>query len=344
MYKVGLVGAGGMGRKRAAAIAQCDRSSLAVVHDVAAEAAQALAQEHGAAAAADWQAVVADRSLDMVVVSTTHDALAPISSAALEAGKHVLCEKPMGRNPAEALAVVEAAESSQKVLKAGYNHRYHPAVAKIKAVCDEGRIGPLLYVRGRYGHGGRPGYEKEWRALPERAGGGEMLDQGAHLVDLSQWFLGEFTSVQGVTASFFWDMPLEDNAFGLFRTATGQAAQIHASWTQWKNHFSFEVFGRDGYAAANGLGRAYGVEHAVVGLRPAAGGAPREERFDFPEVDRSWDLEWADFLGAVETGQAPLAAGREALATMEWVYRLYKGAAEGRTVFANEGVDGVANF
>ena len=246
----------------------------------------------------------------------------------------------MGRNPTEVRAVVEAAERHQRVLKAGYNHRYHPAIAKVKQVCDAGAIGRLLYVQGRYGHGGRPGYDREWRANPQRAGGGEMLDQGAHLVDLSRWFLGEFESVSGLTATFVWDTPLEDNAFALLRTKSGQVAQLHASWTQWKNHFSFEVFGVEGYACARGLGRAYGIEHAVVGRRSAGGGAPQEERFDFAPEDRSWGLEWEDFLGAIATGRPPLASGREALATMEWVYRLYKGAAEGRTVFRSE----AANF
>ena len=126
--------------------------------------------------------------------------------------------------------------------------------------------------------------------------------------------------------------PLEDNAYGLFRTAAGQVASLHVSWTQWKNLFSFEVFGRDGYVIAEGLGRSYGPEHAIVGRRKPEGRAPDIERFDYPEEDRSWELEWVDFLRGGAGDAAPHSAGAEALSTLEWIYRLYRAAAEGRAV------------
>ena len=136
------------------------------------------------------------------------------------------------------------------------------------------------------------------------------MDQGAHLVDLCRWFLGDFATVTGLVATFFWDIaPLEDNAFGLFETAAGQVAFLHASWTQWKNLFSFEVFGRDGYAIACGLGGSYGREYALVGRRKVEGGPPEEECFDFPQEDRSWALEWEDFIRAIASGQPPQASG-----------------------------------
>ena len=279
MHRVGLIGAGGVGTKRAAVASRHPETELALVCDVNREAAERLAREHGAPVADSWQDVVADAGVDVVVVATTHDALAPISTAALAAGKHVLCEKPVGRTPAEVRQVVAAAEHTGACLKAGYNHRYHPAIVKVREVWEQGLIGPVTFIRGRYGHGGRRGYESEWRGRPEKAGGGEMLDQGAHLVDLSAWFLGDFDSVTGFLATQVWDIaPLEDNAFGLFRTAAGQVASLHASWTQWKNLFSFEVFGEHGYAAAQGLGRWYGPETAVVGRRRPEGGPPDEER------------------------------------------------------------------
>ncbi|MCC7265619.1 MAG: Gfo/Idh/MocA family oxidoreductase [Candidatus Latescibacteria bacterium] len=337
MYRIGLVGAGGVGQKRAAAVAAHPESELALVCDLNPEASAALARQHGAATVATWEELVAAEGLDVVVVSTTHDWLAPISAAALRAGKHVLAEKPLGRNPGEARLAVAAAARSGRCLKAGYNHRYHPAILKLRQVCDAGLLGPLHFVRGRYGHGGRPGYEREWRADPARSGGGELLDQGAHLVDLSRWFLGDFARVSGEISTQYWDItPLEDNAFGLFATATGQVASLHVSWTQWKNLFSFEVFGRDGYATATGLGRSYGPEQAVVGRRAPAGGAPAEECFAFSGEDQSWNLEWEDFIGAVKTGRPPLAEGREALQTLEWIYRLYRAAREGRSISAGE--------
>ncbi len=323
-YRVGIVGAGFIGRKRAEIARAHADCSVCWVYDLNAQAAADLAADCGAQVAASWQDI-ATGNVDIVVVATTHDALAPISAACLEGGKHVLCEKPMGRNPREAEEAVQAAIKADRVLKAGYNHRYHPAIQKVYEVCAGGQLGPLMNIRGRYGHGGRPGYDREWRAIPERAGGGELLDQGAHLIDLSKWILGDFAEVTGYVETHFWDMkPLEDNAYGLFRTAAGQIASLHVSWTQWKNLFSFEVYGRDGYAIAEGLGRSYGMEKAHIGRRRPEGGAPEEDVFEFAGEDASWALEWADFLGGIDGSRTPYSLGAEALETLEWVYRLYR--------------------
>jgi predicted dehydrogenase len=336
MLGVGIIGAGGVGARRAAVAASHPQTRVLAVHDVLPARAQLVARQCGGSAVSSWEAVVARRDVDIVVVATSHDALAPMSVAALAAGRHVLCEKPMGRNPVETRCVVDAALAAGRCLKAGYNHRYHPAVQKVHQVCSSGQIGPLLYLRARYGHGGRPGYDREWRAVRERAGGGELLDQGAHLIDLSQWLLGPFCEVMGHVGTHYWDMPLEDNAFVLLRTAAGQVASLHVSWTQWKNLFSLEVFGRDGYALAEGLGRSYGPERAVVGHRPSGGGVPEEEGFSYSEEDRSWHLEWDDFVQAVIGRTAPMAGGSEALATMEWIYRVYAASAGRCAVTASE--------
>jgi len=312
------------------------QTQLALVCDADRAAAAALAARTGAEVMASWQDLV-EADLDIVVVSTTHDALAMISVAALAAGKHVLCEKPVGRNPAEVRCVVEAAAANGVRCHAGYNHRFHPAIAKLRQVYAAGLLGRLDFIRGRYGHGGRPGYEREWRGNVEKAGGGELLDQGAHLVDLSAWFLGDFSQVTGYVETRFWDIsPLEDNAFGLWRTATGQIASLHASWTQWKNLFSFELVGGDGYARAEGLGGSYGSEYAVVGRRRAEGGAPVEERFDYPGEDLSWGHEWADFVGVISGSQGHGAEVSTALATIEWIYRLYMAADQNRVVCHDE--------
>ena len=335
MYKVGIVGAGRVGRRRAATAHAHPASTVTLIYDERPSAAAELATVYGATVAASREELI-EADIDIAVVSTTHDALAPISTAALLAGKHVLCEKPLGRNPREARPAVVAAERSGRVLKVGYNHRYHPAIQKLHAVCTTGEIGPLLSIRARYGHGGRPGYDREWRTNPERAGGGELLDQGAHLIDLAKWLLGDFAEVTGYAETHFWDSPVEDNAYGLFRTTTGQIASLHASWTQWKNLFSFEVFGRDGYVCAEGLGGAYGPERAIVGRRNPRGGAPDSECFDYPDEDRSWELEWADFLRGLAGAGVPHSLGREALETLEWIYRLYRAATEGHSVRREE--------
>ncbi|MFA6111344.1 MAG: Gfo/Idh/MocA family oxidoreductase [Candidatus Latescibacterota bacterium] len=336
MLRVGIVGAGRIGTVRARVAAAHPASRVTVVCDVDPNRAATLAGQHGVRATTAWDEVTGAREVDLVVVATTHDALAEVTVAALEAGKHVLCEKPMGRNAAEARRAVAAARRAGRCLKAGYNHRYHPAVQAVQRACEEGVLGPLLSLRGRYGHGGRPGYDREWRADPARAGGGELLDQGAHLLDLALWLFGDFAEVAGFAGTLFWDMPLEDNAFGLFRTAAGQVASLHVSWTQWRNLFSLELFGREGYAVATGLGGSYGPEQARIGRRRVEGGVPTEELLDFPAEDRSWESEWEDMIRAVETGGRPLASGEEAVLTLEWIGRLYRAASEGRVIRRDE--------
>ncbi len=331
-YGVAVIGAGRAGRRRAEAVAADEGTRLVAVCDVDRQAARRLAAEHGAEEHTDWEPLVAGDGVDLVVVSTTHDRLAKIAVAALEAGRHVLCEKPLGRSPDEVEGVVAAARRRGRILRAGYNHRFHPAVRGVRQAADEGDLGPLMFVRGRYGHGGRPGYDREWRSDPAVSGGGELLDQGAHLVDLFLWILGgDFEAVSAETVTAFWDMPVEDNAFALMRTAAGQVASLHVSWTQWRNLFSLEVFGRDGYAIAEGLGGSYGEERLVIGLRRAEGGAPRERLLRFPEPDRSWSREWKAFVDAVEGRPSPGADGEAALRTMRHLQRIYDEApAQGR--------------
>ena len=300
--------------------------------------AQDVAGASGARAVDSWQSLVGDREIDVVIVSTTHDMLSPISVAALRAGKHVLCEKPMGRNPAEVSQVLEAADEAERHVAAGYNHRYLPAIVDLQRAVSSGRLGTIDFIRGRYGHGGRPGYDKEWRGDSQLAGGGELLDQGAHLIDLCLWLLGDFESVTGHTTTRFWDIaPLEDNAFGLFRCGGGQVASIHVSWTQWRNLFNLEVFGSDGYALAEGRGGSYGPQRFVLGRRRAEGGVPQEEITDYGDGDESWLLEWRNFAAQIEAGPSRRRQVSTApLDTMSWISRLYTASREGRVVKGSE--------
>src|SRR5205814_4241905 len=111
----------------------------------------------------------------------------------------------------------EAAVRADRRVRVGFNHRYHPALRKAREIVDAGALGPLMFVRARYGHGGRIGYEREWRANPQISGGGELIDQGVHVIDLARWFLGEFRTADGVATTYFWKLPVVDNAFLMLR-------------------------------------------------------------------------------------------------------------------------------
>jgi predicted dehydrogenase len=323
--RIAIVGCGLIGGKRAAAAAAAAHE-IVVVCDRDIARAEQLAQRTGARAVSDWREAITP-NVDAVVVATTHDQLAGISLGAVEAGHHVLVEKPAGRNLAEIQPIADAAAARKRVVKVGFNHRFHPAFLKAREIVDSGALGPLMFIRARYGHGGRRGMETEWRCQPELSGGGELIDQGSHLIDLSRWFLGDLTLDYAAVPTLFWDMPADDNCFLALRSADGRMAWLHASWTEWKNIFSFEIYGRDGKLAIDGLGGSYGVERLTYYRMLPEMGPPETTSFEYPFPDRSWDIEFADFAAAIAQGRRPCGDIADAVANITIVgdaYRKYR--------------------
>jgi predicted dehydrogenase len=322
--RIAIVGCGLIGQKRARAMGQSTR--LVAVADARRDRAQALAGQYpGCEVELDALSCVRRRDIDAVVISTTNDGLASLTLAAVQAGKHVLVEKPAARNATELGPVISATHKAGVVVKVGFNHRFHPALSKAHALVEEGAIGPLLYVRGRYGHGGRLGYDSEWRANPTIAGGGELLDQGVHLLDLTRWFLGNLVEVRGLASTFFWKMPVEDNGFVFARTRSGQVAWLHASCTEWKNLFSFEIFGRDGKLQIDGLGGSYGVERLSFYRMLPQMGPPETTIWEHPGEDRSWHDEFSYFESCIiaRKEQWPHGNLEDAQAALEAVGAVY---------------------
>jgi predicted dehydrogenase len=319
---VAIVGCGLIGCKRAGALAG---QRLVACADREPGRARALAAGvAGAVALPRWQEAIDHPDVNVVIVATTNDALAPIAGAALEAGRHVLVEKPAARTAAELAPLVDLAAARRLLVRVGFNHRYHPALLKARELVDSGVLGPLMFLRARYGHGGRVGYEREWRANPALSGGGELIDQGVHLIDLAGWFLGPFTQIDGVAATYFWKMPVDDNAFLTLRTAGGQTAFLHVSCTEWKNLFSLEIYGRDGKIAIDGLGRSYGVERLTWYRMKPEMGPPDAETWDYPGEDGSWAREFAAFVDDIRLGRDPSAGLREARAALDVVDEIYR--------------------
>jgi predicted dehydrogenase len=331
--QVGIVGAGRIGFKRAQEAARCEQTRVAAVADVDGVRARELADQFGATAHDSWESLVSNTDLDIVVVATTHNSLAPVSLVALRSGKHVLCEKPLALNAREAREVVDEAARRGRILKTGFNHRHHPAVHEAFCLAQSGAIGRLMHIRCRYGHGGRAGYDREWRADPAISGGGELQDQGAHALDLFRWFLGEFSEIHAFLSTSFWDMPVEDNAFCTLRTRAGQVATLHASWTQWKNLFSFEVFGDMGYLLVDGLGGNYGTERLTIGRRPPEFGRPEEQVREYTGADQSWTEEWNEFISAIREQRRPLADGEDGWHVLKLIEAANESSRARRVVF-----------
>ncbi len=257
MIGIALIGAGRIGQIRARVLNEAKSAELLAVADANIAAAARVASPARARSFSDWRECISAPGVDAVIVATPTMLHAEIASAALAAGKHVLCEKPLARNVAEAERIVDAARASGKVLKTGFNYRHLPHIRKAKELVEGGELGELSFMRCHFGHGGRPGFEKEWHTDPEASGGGVLLEQGIHVMDLIRYLLGEPVRVLGQRSNFFWNLrEVEDNCFCLFETKNRQIAQVHVSWTQWINSFRLDLYGRNGYLQSARPGRA----------------------------------------------------------------------------------------
>ena len=317
-----VIGCGLIGRKRLAALGRT--APVLYTCDLDASRAADLARlAPGCTAVTDSRVIFADPRVTAVVVSTLNASLAPLTLDAVRAGKHVLVEKPGALNAAQLREIREAARQTGARVRLGYNHRYHPALQKARAWIDAGELGPLMFLRARYGHGGRPGYDREWRADPALSGGGELIDQGVHLIDLAGWFLGDFPTVEGHASTYFWDMKVDDNAFLSLRTAAGQTAWLHVSCTEWKNLFSLEMYGRTAKLAIDGLGGSYGVERLTFYKMLPEMGPPETTSWEFPRGDESWVIETRAFLDDIRLEREPSPGLAEGIRTLEIVEKIY---------------------
>jgi predicted dehydrogenase len=321
-FGVGIIGCGLIGQKRAKSLGTGGR--LVACADIDVARAESLAKGLEANAYRDWRQLIALPEVDIVMVATLHDSLAEITLAAIKAGKHVLVEKPAARSAVELESVIAAAERTGIKVHVGFNHRYHRALRKAKEIVDSGELGGLMFIRARYGHGARIGYDKEWRADPVFSGGGELIDQGPHLIDLSRWFLGNFVEVQGFAHTYYWDMPVDDNGFMILKTAKQQVAFLHASCTEWKNLFSMEIYGRVGKLDISGLGGSYGVERLTHYKMLPEMGPPETTSWEYPMGDDSWAVEITEFYEDIRLNRTPAAGLRDAYESLKVIQKIYK--------------------
>ncbi len=319
--RVALIGCGLIGQKR---LNLLPSGSVTVACDTQRDRAQKIAaQSPGCIATESFEQAVSSPNVDVVMIATINSALAPVALAAVKNGKHVLVEKPAGIGVAELTELDAAATKTGALVRVGYNHRYHPASLKAQEIFRSGALGEMMFVRGRYGHGGRIGYDKEWRADPKISGGGELIDQGVHLIDLAGIFLGEFTTVEGHATTYFWEMPVDDNAFLNLRNAAGKTAWLHVSCSEWKNLFSLEIYGRDAKLHWEGLGGSYGMERLTYYKMLPQMGPPETTIYEFPRGDESWKIEMAEFFEDIKLKRTPVPGLKEARAALAVVEKIY---------------------
>tara|TARA_A100001011_G_C14290687_1_gene836053 strand:+ start:1076 stop:2056 length:981 start_codon:yes stop_codon:yes gene_type:complete len=319
--KVGIIGFGLIGKKRLNALRKI--SNVIAVSDVNESMLQSK-ELNKLIKKKSWKDLVDIPDLDLVVICTLHDSLSEICIYAANRGKHILVEKPAGRNVIELKAIKKAIDKNKTFIHVGFNHRYHPAFLKANDIINSGKIGDLMFIRARYGHGGRLGYESEWRANKLKSGGGELIDQGVHLIDLAQMYLGEFKEIEGYLNTYFWDMSVEDNAFMTLRNSNNNVAFLHASCTEWKNTFSFEIFGQNGKILIDGLGGSYGIEKITLYKMLPEMGPPLTESWEFPFPDMSWEAECKLVIKNIKANIKSESDIDNAISVMKVVEKLYK--------------------
>jgi len=299
-------------------------ANVAVCYDSNIESSVEFAKRNFCSSAKNLNEIFENHTIDAVFIATSHDSLATLALQALNSNKHVFIEKPGAINYIEFSKIIELLEVCKKVLHVGYNHRYHKSVRKAISMVELGEIGKILFVRARYGHGGRVGYEKEWRANKDISGGGELIDHGTHLLDLCQAFLGDLKLDYAATPNFFWEMNVEDNAFLVVRNDIGSIGFLHASCTEWKNTFSFEVYGETGKLEISGLGGSYGIEKLTHYKMSPEMGPPETYSWEFPMADDSWKVEVQDFISDINLGTNHSDNSVSSLKVLKLVKEIYE--------------------
>ncbi len=321
-----LIGAGGMGKRWVMAATHSSDFTLRVIADKDINRAKELAiMLKNCEAAADYRNILKRDDIDTVIIAVPTFLLAPISLISLSAGKNVICEKPGAVKSSDIQKAILLAKRKKLHYLVSFNHRFHDAFVKADKAIKEGKIGEILFIRARYGFGGRPGYKKEWRHR-KVLGGGELLDQGVHMIDLAKYFLGNVKEIVGFAENLFWSSDVDDNAFVLLKNTKNRVASIHVSWTNWDPIHSFEIYGTRGFLKVEGLGKRYGGEEKLIfGIRPGNFiGSPKENRVICnSDADRSLALVLKEFADAVKSGRETKPSGRDAYETLRIVEKIY---------------------
>lgn len=269
-----------------------------------------------------------NEKLDILFVCLTNDVAREVTIAGLNNNLHVFCEKPPGKdvNDIRMVREVEAVKNDLKLMY-GFNHRYHESVKEAQNIISSGQLGRVLNLRGVYGKSQILSFKSDWRTKREIAGGGILLDQGIHMVDLMRLFGGEFSKIHSFIDNSYWNHDVEDNAYVLMRAETGIVAFLHSTATQWRHRFHLDINLEKGSIGLSGIlsgSKSYGAETITISYKAENDqGDPKEVTTRYNE-DNSWRDEIATFAGYIlENKQVIQGSSRDALKTMELVYRIY---------------------
>lgn len=326
---IALIGAGGIGKRWVKALNNVENINLVAVIDKDKKRAEQSAVEYKKGrceAGDDYSEILNREDISAAIIATPHKFLASIAKDFLNSGKHVLSEKPCGIKTEEIEELLKLSKEKDLRYMAGFNHRFHEGFILARKLFLEDKIGKIQFIRSRYGFGGRPNMQNEWRFKKDIAGGGELIDQGVHMIDMMRSFLGNIKEVKGFAENLYWKGEVDDNAFVLLKNEDGKIGSIHVSWSNWKPLHIFEIFGEKGYIIVNGLGRKYGDgEKVILGIRDDNySWEPKEEVFECnPDADMSLARQAEEFVSAINENRDPAPNVEDALAVLEIVEKVY---------------------
>ena len=323
MYKVGIIGYGKMGQIRHQVISAFEDVQVQSIYDP--EIVDTKIEK-----AQNSDQIIENPEIDAVFTCTPNYLNKPLTIQSLKAGKHVFCEKPPAFTAKDIEEIRAVEKESGKVLMYGFNHRHHASIKYMKKLVDDKEFGKILWMRGRYGKSVDETFYDNWRAKKELAGGGILIDQGIHMLDLFLHLGGNFDNVHASVSNLYWNLSVEDNVFAtLENTKTGLAASLHSTMTQWRHLVSLEVFLEKGYLVLNGLktsSNSYGEEILTIAKNRST--APvatwRDEKNITYHTDKSWESELTEFFSAIKSNrEVKLGNSSDALKLMKIVDKIY---------------------
>ena len=327
IYKVGIAGFGIVGERRKKFIEKNPNLNLVGVCDKLLEKKEKI--ESHISFFTDHKELL-DLDLDIIFVCMTNDIAPEVTISSLKKGLHVFCEKPPGRNVEDIEKVIKIENiAKNQILKYGFNHRYHDSVILAKQLISSGEFGDVINLNGIYGKSRIVSFEGGWRSKKEIAGGGILIDQGIHLLDLIRFFSGEFNEVKSFVSNNFWNYDIEDNAYAIMRNKEGVVAIVNSSATIWEHKFNLRINLTKGFLELSGLltsSKSYGEEKLYVHQHNS-----KSIKNDFKTVeykfmeDNSWEKEIDEFVNCIKTNTSPkYGTSLDALETMKLVYRIYE--------------------
>jgi 1,5-anhydro-D-fructose reductase (1,5-anhydro-D-mannitol-forming) len=325
MIRIGIIGYGRMGQTRQEAIDELHRGQVIAISE------PNLSKEFSHLNNISHDEIINHSDIDAIIVCTPNYLNKELTIKALKAGKHVFCEKPPAFTASDVSEIIKAEKASGKKLMYGFNHRHHDSIMRMKELIDEGSQGKVLWMRGRYGKSVTDDYFNQWRAKKELAGGGILMDQGIHMLDLFLYLTGDFDVVKAEISNLYWHMDVEDNAFVILKDSkSGRVASLHSTMSQWRHLFSLEIFMEKGYMVLNGMitsTMSYGEEVLSIARNRSTAPAAtwKDEVITKYVTNNSWRYEMAHFFDAIENDEKiTIGNSEDAFKLMSILDEIYK--------------------